>query len=105
MPSLALDRAGNMAMGYSTSSTTAFPSMAYAGRLAGDPVNTFSQTEQTFFTGTARKRGPRWGDYSAMTLDPNGCTFWYTTEYVDPADQNFNHRWLTRSPRAGRRRP
>ena len=54
MPSLALDRAGNMAMGYSTSnSTTEFPSMKYAGRLAGDPINTFSQTEQIMFTGTA----------------------------------------------------
>src|SRR5262249_44245482 len=21
------------------------------------------------------------GDYSAMTLDPDGCTFWYTNEY------------------------
>jgi hypothetical protein len=98
MPSLALDRAGDLAMGYSTSnSTTAFPSMAYAGRLAGDPVNTFSKTEQTFFTGTASQTGStRWGDYSAMTLDPDGCTFWYTTEYANPADQTFNHRWLTK---------
>src|SRR5258708_29505382 len=53
MPSLALDRMGNMAMGYSTSSGTVFPSLAYAGRLAADSVNTFSKTEQTFFTGTA----------------------------------------------------
>ena len=30
-----------------------FPSIKYAGRLAADPVNTFSQTEQTLFTGTA----------------------------------------------------
>src|SRR5258706_9803990 len=97
MPSLALDRAGNMAMGYSTSSGTVFPSIAYAGRLATDPVNTFSKTEQTFFTGTASQTGTtRWGDYSAMTLDPDGCTFWYTTEYANPADQTFNHRWLTK---------
>ena len=97
MPSLALDRGGNMAMGYSTSSTTVFPSIAYAGRLAGDPVNTFSKTEQTLFTGTASQTGTtRWGDYSAMTLDPDGCTFWYTTEYANPADQTFNHRWLTK---------
>jgi hypothetical protein len=103
MPSLALDRAGNMAMGYSASSATVFPSILYAGRLAADPVNTFSQTEQTFFTGTASQTGvtnppstTRWGDYSAMTLDPNGCTFWYTNEYANPADQTFNHRWLTK---------
>ncbi len=98
MPSLAIDRAGNMAMGYSTSNaTTEFPSIKYAGRLAGDPINTFSQTEQTLFTGTASQTGTtRWGDYSSMTLDPDGCTFWYTNEYANPADQTFNHRWLTR---------
>ena len=98
MPSVALNRAGDLAMGYSTSnSTTAFPSIKYAGRLAGDPVNTFSLTEQTLFTGTASQTGStRWGDYSAMTLDPDGCTFWYTTEYANPADQTFNHRWLTK---------
>ncbi len=97
MPSVAVDRAGNMAMGYSKSSTTVFPSMAYAGRLATDPVNTFSQTEQVFFTGTASQTGTtRWGDYSAMTLDPDGCTFWFTSEYANPADQSFDHRWLTK---------
>ena len=99
MPSLALDRAGNLAMGYSISnSTTMFPSIRYAGRLAGDPINTFSQTEQTFFTGTASQTGSvRWGDYSAMTLDPDGCTFWYTTEYANPVvpQTAFNH-WLTK---------
>ena len=97
MPSVALDRAGNMAMGYSTSSSTAFPSIAYAGRLANDPVNTFSQTEQVMFTGTGSQTGTtRWGDYSAMTLDPDGCTFWYTNEYANPVDQTFDHRWLTK---------
>src|SRR5262249_15222789 len=97
MPSLALDRVGNMAMGYSVSSGTVFPSIRYAGRLAADPVNTFSQTEQTFFDGTGSQTGStRWGDYSLMTLDPNGCTFWYTNEYANPADQTFDHRWLTK---------
>ena len=97
MPSLALDRAGNLALGYSTSSSTAFPSIRYAGRLAGDPVNTFSQTEQTMFTGTASQTGSdRWGDYSAMTLDPDGCTFWYTNEYANPVSQAFDKRWKTK---------
>ncbi len=98
MPSVAVDRAGNMAMGYSVSNaTTDFPSIRYAGRLAADPINTFSLTEQTFFTGTASQTGiNRWGDYSAMTLDPDGCRFWYTSEYANPADQTFNHRWLTK---------
>src|SRR5207247_158924 len=71
--------------------------MASPHRPAGGRVNSFSLTEQTFFTGTASQTGTtRWGDYSAMTLDPDGCTFWYTNEYANPADQTFNHRWLTK---------
>ncbi len=106
MPSLALDRGGNMALGYSTSvaaasgsetGATIFPSIRYAGRLSTDTLNTFGETEQVLFTGTASQTGTsRWGDYSSMTLDPDGCTFWYTSEYANPADQTFNHRWLTK---------
>jgi hypothetical protein len=108
MPSVAVDRAGNLAMGYSTSnSTTEFPSIKYAGRLAADPVNTFSLTEQTLYAGTASQlSSTRWGDYSGMTLDPDGCRFWFTTEYptgldtppVAPATTSpgFNRRWATK---------
>jgi len=98
MPSLALNRNGDMAMGYSISnSTTMFPSMAYAGRLAADPVNTFGQTETFMFTGTASQTtSTRWGDYSSMTLDPDGCTFWYTSEYANPLDQTAAKRWKTK---------
>ncbi|HZS44205.1 MAG TPA: C25 family cysteine peptidase [Blastocatellia bacterium] len=88
LPSLDVDRAGDLAMGYSTSSSTTKPAIKYAGRLAGDPVNTFSQGEQLLIQGTGTQTGScgtgsciRWGDYSAMTLDVDGCTFWYTNEY------------------------
>ena len=87
MPSVAVDRLGDMALGYSLSNSTTNPSIRYAGRLASDPVNTFSQTEQVLIDGTGAQTGScggtctRWGDYSAMTLDPDGCTFWYTNEY------------------------
>ncbi|HET8799242.1 MAG TPA: carboxypeptidase regulatory-like domain-containing protein, partial [Thermoanaerobaculia bacterium] len=98
MPSLAVDRAGNLAMGYSISNaTTMFPSIAYAGRLASDPVNTFGQTETMMFTGTASQTtSSRWGDYTSMMLDPNGCTFWYTSQYANPADQTAAKRWKTK---------
>jgi hypothetical protein len=88
MPSLAVDRAGNMAIGYTTSNATTNPALQYAGRLAADPVNSITQTEQLMFQGTGSQSGNcgsgsciRWGDYSAMSLDPDGCTFWYTNEY------------------------
>jgi hypothetical protein len=100
MPSLAVDRAGDMALGYSTSSTTTKPAIKYAGRLAGDPVNTFSQTEQVLVQGTGTQVGncggsacTRWGDYSAMTLDPDGCTFWYTNEYYKVDGLNHQTRF------------
>src|SRR5262249_56353929 len=57
MPSLAIDRAGDMALGYSTSSSTTKPAIKYAGRLATDPVNTFSQTEQVLIQGTGTQTG------------------------------------------------
>jgi hypothetical protein len=88
MPSLAVDRAGDMALGYSTSNSLSFPAIKYAGRLSADPVNTLPQTEVSLINGAGTQTGncggsacTRWGDYSAMSLDPDGCTFWYTNEY------------------------
>ncbi len=97
-PSVAVDHAGDMAMGYSVSSSTSKPAIRYAGRLAGDPLNTFSQTEQLMIQGTGTQSGScggtctRWGDYSAMTLDPDGCTFWYTAMYYQADGLAFNTR-------------
>jgi uncharacterized repeat protein (TIGR01451 family) len=96
VPSLAIDRAGDMALGYSTSNSTTKPAVKYAGRLAADPVNTFSQTEQLFLQGTGTQSGNcggaaciRWGDYTGMSLDPDGCTFWLTNEYYSATGLNF----------------
>lgn len=96
MPSLAVDRVGDMALGYSTSDATTKPAIKYAGRLSSDPANTLGQTEQVLIQGTGTQTGTcggtcsRWGDYSAMTLDPDGCTFWYTNEYY--AVDGLNHQ-------------
>jgi hypothetical protein len=95
MSSLAVDRAGDMALGYTTSSSSAYPSIKYAGRLATDPVNTLPQTELALINGTGSQTGTcggtcgRWGDYSAMSLDPDGCRFWYTNMYYATSGLNF----------------
>jgi len=87
MGSVAMDRLGDMAMGYSVSSTTISPSIAITGRLAGDPASTM-QAEATVVTGTGSQTSnsrvlSRWGDYSAMQIDPSDdCTFWYAGEYM-----------------------
>ncbi len=86
MGSLAVDRAGNMAMGYSVSSAAMFPAVRYSGRLAADPANQLPQTESSFVEGGLSQTGGfnRWGDYSSMSVDPtDDCTFWYTQEYYD----------------------
>jgi hypothetical protein len=98
MGSSAIDNAGNLAVGYSTSSTTVFPSMAWAGRLATDPPNTLAQGEATMFAGTGVQLATqnRWGDYSNMSLDPtDDATFWYTNEYYSTSPA-AGFDWKTR---------
>ena len=94
--SAAMDRDGNLAIGYSASSSTIFPQLRYAGRLASDPVNVLGQGEATLFAGTGSQSGTgsRWGDYASLTVDPvDDCTFWFTSEYYTTTSQ-FN--WRTR---------
>jgi uncharacterized repeat protein (TIGR01451 family) len=85
MGSVAMDGAGDIALGYSASSGTVSPSIYYTGRLAGDPINTLPQGEAIIITGSGNQTHPagRWGDYSMMAVDPtDDCTFWYTQEYL-----------------------
>ncbi|NOZ93874.1 MAG: PQQ-binding-like beta-propeller repeat protein [Acidobacteria bacterium] len=83
MGSIAMDHMGNMAVGYSASSSSMYPSIWYAGRLVSDPVGTLPQAESVIVTGSGYHNGnSRWGDYSSMSIDPSDdCTFWYTQEY------------------------
>src|SRR5215472_9611176 len=94
MGSIAMDKDHNMALGYSKSSLTVKPSIFITGRLGSDPRNALgAETQVQAGTGVQVARGNRWGDYSAMTLDPiNQCTFYYTNEYLQ-TDGNFN--WST----------
>ncbi|HEX8993529.1 MAG TPA: hypothetical protein VF784_17755, partial [Anaerolineales bacterium] len=95
MPSLAVDNSGDMAVGYSVSSSSMYPAIRYAGRLATDSPNTLGQGETTLIAGTGSQSGGygRWGDYTAMTVDPtDDCTFWYTNEYYETTGGNWQTR-------------
>ena len=94
MASIAMDAVGDIAIGYSTSSGSVSPSVAYTGRLAADPLGTL-QAESIIVSGSgSQTRSSRWGDYSGMTIDPlDDCTFWYTNEYLKTTGE-FN--WSTR---------
>jgi hypothetical protein len=93
MPSIAVDDAGNTAIGYSVSSSAVHPGIRYAGRLAADPLNDLGQGEATMFTGAGSQTDSfgRWGDYSMTTIDPaDGMTFWHVNEYYPSPNDNFN---------------
>ena len=82
MGSIAMDKKGNIALGYSVSSSTMFPGVRYVTRRPGDPAGTMG-SERTLKAGGGSQTGSdRWGDYSAMSVDPTtGCQFWYTNEF------------------------
>ena len=97
MGSIAQDRRGNMALGYSVGT---------ALRVSGDPVH--GPLAETPRPDDARRRNEyqrigvqtttnsRWGDYTSMNVIPDDCTFWYVNEYYTAAEQ-------ASSPAGGRR--
>ena len=96
MGSAAMDGNGDIALGYSRSSSTTSPSISYTARLASDPLGQMTQGEGTLVSGGGSQTGTltRWGDYSSLSIDPSDdCTFWYTNEYLTSSG-TFN--WHTR---------
>jgi uncharacterized repeat protein (TIGR01451 family) len=102
MGSAAIDRFGNIALGYSivnnadndgvlNNAGEVYPGIRYTGRRFDDPLNLLQQGENIILNGTtpqvfndATDNPQRWGDYSAMTVDPvDDCTFWYTTQVAN----------------------
>lgn len=94
MGSIAMDKLGNIAVGYSVSSSSTFPSIAVTGRVPTDPLGTMqAETLAKAGGGSQLRTLSRWGDYSAMQVDPtDDCTFWFTTEYLKSSG-TFN--WST----------
>src|SRR5438067_6109025 len=100
MGSVAMDASGDLAAGFSVSSSSLNPEIHYAGRLASDPLGQLPQGDGTVINGTGSQttyRGKaltRWGDYSSMAVDPtDDCTFWYTNQYLT---SNGVFNWHTR---------
>ncbi|MEO0661146.1 MAG: hypothetical protein AAFZ87_06390, partial [Planctomycetota bacterium] len=96
-PSVAADAEGNVAMGFSGSDASTFPSAYYTGRAADDPAGEMAppvlysagQAQYTITDGFGRNR---WGDYSVTSLDPVDGSFWTIQERT----RNVANRWTTR---------
>ncbi len=95
MGSIARDKMGDIAMGYSEScgdtcpgGTPMYPSVFVTARMFKDPLGTMRpEIEVVGGSGSQPGTANRWGDYSSMRIDQDGCTFWYTTEYYKVTQQ------------------
>ncbi len=101
MGSIAMDKKGNMALGYSVvNGVDVFPGIRYTGRLASDPPGQMTLGEETIINGSGVQltTNSRWGDYTDITVDPtDDCTFWYVNEYYTLAGQMSSAAgWQTR---------
>jgi hypothetical protein len=95
LPSIAMDKVGDIAVGFSASSTALDPSVVFTGRVPTDPPNTMEALKLIVKgTGVQTSTANRWGDYAAVSVDPvDDCTMWFTTEYIKTTG-SFN--WSTR---------
>lgn len=97
MGSIAMDKVGDIALGFSESSSTIHPRIAFTGRVPSDPLGTMEGIKTVIAgngsqTGGTSKGSNRWGDYTDMAIDPsNDCTLWYVNEYI-PSNGDFNFR-------------
>ena len=96
MGSAAMDGAGNIAIGYSKSSSSVYPSIAITSRTPTMPLGTMG-TETILQAGKgAQTTYNRWGDYTSLRIDPDDdTTFWYTNEYYTTNGFLFNYNWST----------
>jgi hypothetical protein len=91
MPSIAMDGAENILVGYSVTGKTSGSenhTIRYTGRAKGDPLGVMTVPEAIIATGTANNtNSSRWGDYTSMSSDPfDDCTFWYVNQYYTTAN-------------------
>jgi hypothetical protein len=96
MGSVAQDQNGNIALGYSVSSKTVFPSIRFTGRLESDPLGQMTIAEESIIQGTGSQTSSlnRWGEQSTMAIDPvDDCTFYYVNAYYETTSDSG---WQTR---------
>ncbi len=101
MGSVAMDRKGDIGLGFSVvNGTDVFPGIRYTGRLAGDPLGQMTLGEGVIIDGTGVQTttNSRWGDYTSMNVDPvDDCTLWYVNEYYTlEGQQSSPAGWQTR---------
>ena len=94
MPSIDIDRRGDIGVGYSFGGTPNFPGQRFAARRAKDPKGTLTFRETVLANGEAAQTdGFRWEDYTTTAMDPSDdCTFWYVGDFLEKGDADYRTR-------------
>lgn len=94
MASPAIDRMGNIAIGYSFGSAAHFPGQRLAARLADDPKGELTFRETVLVEGQAAQTTTlRWEDYTQTAMDPaDDCTIWYVGDYLKAGAASYSTR-------------
>jgi hypothetical protein len=90
----AIDRRGNIGIGYTYGGATAYPGQRFAGRLAKDPPGTLTMREAVLVDGEASQTSTlRWEDYTQTAIDPrDDCTIWYVGDYLRNGATSYSTR-------------
>lgn len=93
MASPAIDRMGNIGIGYSFGGTPNFAGQRFAGRLANDPLGLLTLKETVLAEGEAAQNVMRWEDYTQTAVDPSDdCTIWYVGDYLKKGETNYSSK-------------
>src|SRR5581483_4737434 len=93
MASPAIDRRGNIGIGYSFGGAPNFAGQRFAGRLAKDPPGQLTLRETVLAEGEAAQNVMRWEDYTQTAVDPSDdCTIWYVGDYLKKGETNYSTR-------------
>jgi hypothetical protein len=94
MASPAIDRFGNIGMGYSFGGPADFPGQRFAGRTPGAPLGLLDLLEVELVAGPASPTSTlRWEDYTQTAVDPSDdCTVWYVGDYLKAGAVNYSTR-------------
>jgi hypothetical protein len=91
IPSIDMDKKGDIGVGYSFGGTPNFPGQRFAARRAKDPKGVLTFHETMLANGEASQTdGFRWEDYTTTAMDPSDdCTFWYVGDYLKQGDKDY----------------
>jgi hypothetical protein len=94
MPSIGMDKKGNIGIGYSFGGTPNFAGQRFAARLANDPLGKLGFRETILVNGEASQTSTvRWEDYTSLAMDPSDdCTFWYVGDYYKKGATTYSTR-------------